>query len=129
MNYAMDAVLNLKEGPRSRSEMFMHLPSKYTLPEYYKIVKRPISLFSIRERLRTGRIYTSWSQFREDIELIFSNARLFNQPDSEIFKDAAMLEDHFNAACPKEGGSDAAGGIAVNVQVRVKPEEVARVKT
>ena len=129
MNYAMDAVLNLKEGPRSRSEMFMHLPSKYTLPEYYKIVKRPISLFSIRERLRTGRIYTSWSQFREDIELAFSNARLFNQPDSEIFKDAAILEEHFNAACPKEGSSDAAGGIAVNVQVRVKPEEVARAAT
>jgi hypothetical protein len=40
----------------------MHLPSRQDLPDYYKHIARPLSLYTVKERIRSGVLYTSWSR-------------------------------------------------------------------
>jgi hypothetical protein len=39
-----------------------------------------------------GRIYTTWQQFFEDIELMCGNAMQYNEDASEVFKDALQIQ-------------------------------------
>lgn len=124
MNIAFSAIERCKDGNRrQRCELFMHLPPKSELPDYYALIKRPISLYSVKERLRIGNVYTSWALFREDVELVFANARQYNHETSEIYQDAMVLLNTFNAACPPSE-SDSPADVVPNARVRVLPRDI-----
>lgn len=48
----------------------------------------------IGERV-TRRAYTHLRDFVADLALMFDNARIYNAPDSAVYKCAAILERHF----------------------------------
>ncbi|KAF1326002.1 Atpase family aaa domain-containing protein 2, partial [Globisporangium splendens] len=52
------------------------------VPDYYLIVDRPMDLRTMREKLNDGE-YSSFEQFLEDIQLIVSNANVFNPKRSK----------------------------------------------
>eukprot|EP00039_Didymoeca_costata_P015181 m.254189 g.254189 ORF g.254189 m.254189 type:complete len:1411 (-) comp16168_c0_seq6:905-5137(-) len=83
------------------SEYFMELPEKEDYPDYYTIVDRPISIKDIRRSLRSG-IYVTLDDLRQDFELLFDNARTYNESDSIVCKDAKGLEVQLNAALEEE---------------------------
>jgi len=70
---------------------FRNLVSRKEYPEYYKIIKEPMSLNTIRKRILAHR-YTGWSEFERDMELIIQNARTFNEEDSFIVQVALKLQ-------------------------------------
>lgn len=70
---------------------FRNLVSRKDYPEYYKIIKEPMSLNTIRKRILAHR-YTGWSEFERDMELIIQNARTFNEEDSFIVQVALELQ-------------------------------------
>ncbi|OCH86654.1 Bromodomain-containing protein [Obba rivulosa] len=78
-----------KEG-RVLSHDFMRLPSKRQYPDYYEIIKRPISLDEIKVQL-DAEAYTSLEDVKKDLETCFRNAKRYNIRESQIFKDAKHL--------------------------------------
>lgn len=81
--------------PRSRVQQFLVLPDRAKHPEYYEQITQPIDLTQIKGKLEGGhgvRAYKSWHPFAADLQLMFNNALAFNDPGSETFEDAAILQ-------------------------------------
>ncbi|GAA5936672.1 hypothetical protein JCM3775_000164 [Rhodotorula graminis] len=66
---------------------FSELPSRDDYPDYYKMIKKPISFTEIKAKL-DGRQYACLSDLRTDINQIYVNAKRYNAPGSQIFLDA-----------------------------------------
>ncbi|XP_048403261.1 protein polybromo-1 isoform X5 [Stegostoma tigrinum] len=77
------------------SELFQKLPSKVQYPDYYEIIKEPIDLKTIAQRIQNG-VYKSVNVMARDIELLVRNAKTYNEPGSPIFKDANTIKKVFN---------------------------------
>jgi len=70
---------------------FERLPDKAAMPEYYAEVKTPIALDVIKKKLKRKK-YSSIDQFMKDVELMFENAKSYNEDGSTIYKDAVDLQ-------------------------------------
>ncbi|GJJ73687.1 hypothetical protein EMPS_06045 [Entomortierella parvispora] len=89
-------VLNHKDkSGREVSEIFLALPSKDEYPEYYEVIKSPMSLQLVLARIKSGH-YKSVDDFDREFQLIFENALIFNEDGSRINKDAKTLLKLFN---------------------------------
>ncbi|XP_074986676.1 protein polybromo-1 isoform X3 [Caretta caretta] len=77
------------------SELFQKLPSKVQYPDYYAIIKEPIDLKTIAQRIQNGS-YKSIHAMAKDIDLLAKNAKTYNEPGSQVFKDANAIKKIFN---------------------------------
>ncbi|OJD26351.1 hypothetical protein ACJ73_02266 [Blastomyces percursus] len=82
-----------EDGPVTRSiiEPFMKPPPKSHYPDYYMIIQTPIAMDMIRKKINREE-YRSVKEFREDIRLLCSNARTYNEDGSVLFQDANDIE-------------------------------------
>ncbi|KAI5696147.1 hypothetical protein M8J75_008836 [Diaphorina citri] len=76
---------------RPLHEVFQLLPSKKRYPEYYDVIDVPIDLRTIARRIQDGR-YASLGDMEKDLILMTKNACTFNEPGSQIYKDAKALK-------------------------------------
>lgn len=86
-NTVKDAVN--KEG-RIMSTIFMHKPPKKEYPDYYFVIKQPIAMDIIKGKIDKG-AYLTLEDVRRDFELMFTNAKTYNQKDSMVWLDAKDL--------------------------------------
>lgn len=71
-------------------------PVPLTVPDYYKIIKNPMDLSTIKKRLQEdSSLYTKPEDFVADFRLIFQNCAEFNEPDSEVANAGIKLESYF----------------------------------
>uniref|UniRef100_A0A8D2M1F4 RING-type E3 ubiquitin transferase n=1 Tax=Zonotrichia albicollis TaxID=44394 RepID=A0A8D2M1F4_ZONAL len=71
-------------------------PVPPTVPDYYRIIKKPMDLSTIKRRLEgTNSFYTKPEDFVADFRLIFQNCAEFNEPDSEVADAGMKLEAYF----------------------------------
>lgn len=70
---------------------FQLLPSKKKYPEYYEIIENPIDLKSIATKIQTNE-YSSLLEMERDLLIMTKNACLFNEPGSQIYKNAKTLK-------------------------------------
>ena len=72
---------------------FIHLPPR-SLTDYYQVIQKPVSLKSVQKRTRGihGRTeatgisdFKSWDAFEEEVSRIWSNAREYNEDDSDMY--------------------------------------------
>jgi hypothetical protein len=104
---AWDAVRNATDAEgRERADIFVTLPPKEELPEYYDIIRSPIDLRSIKEKIDEGG-YRRWDNFERDMLLVFENARTYNMEGSEVHEDATALEQVFRSQPTPAGGGGA----------------------
>uniref|UniRef100_H2SQN8 Protein polybromo-1 n=1 Tax=Takifugu rubripes TaxID=31033 RepID=H2SQN8_TAKRU len=91
----LDAMVSYTE-PTGRlvSELFQKLPSKMQYPDYYAIIKEPIDLKIIAQKIQLGH-YTSVSAMAKDVDLLVKNAKTYNEPGSQVFKDANTIKKIF----------------------------------
>ena len=75
---------------RQLSLIFLRLPNTKEFPDYYEVIKKPIDFEKIGAKLKQG-IYLYLDSCFEDFVLMFDNACKFNEPDSQIYKDALTL--------------------------------------
>ncbi|CAG5116306.1 unnamed protein product, partial [Candidula unifasciata] len=61
----------------------MSVPSRKKQPQYYQVVKEPIDLSMIKQRVKTGH-YDHLSAFNSDVMLLFSNVELYCGPKSKM---------------------------------------------
>uniref|UniRef100_A0A4W6G1K3 Protein polybromo-1 n=1 Tax=Lates calcarifer TaxID=8187 RepID=A0A4W6G1K3_LATCA len=87
----LDAVVSYTE-PTGRlvSELFQKLPSKMQYPDYYAIIKEPIDLKIIAQKIQLGH-YRGVSAMAKDIDLLVKNAKTYNEPGSQVFKVSVFL--------------------------------------
>ncbi|XP_058117196.1 protein polybromo-1 isoform X2 [Anopheles coustani] len=76
--------------------MFQLLPSKKLYPGYYDIIDHPIDLKFIATKIQTS-AYSSLNEMEKDLLQMIKNACTFNEPGSQIYKDAKMLKKTFIA--------------------------------
>uniref|UniRef100_A0A3Q3G8M1 SWI/SNF related BAF chromatin remodeling complex subunit ATPase 4 n=1 Tax=Labrus bergylta TaxID=56723 RepID=A0A3Q3G8M1_9LABR len=79
MRKIVDAVIKYKDSTSGRqlSEVFIQLPSRKELPEYYELIRKPVDFRKIKERIR-GHRYRSLGDLERDVMLLFQNAQTFN---------------------------------------------------
>ena len=87
INYMDEAVAPDGHG---RTDIFQELPPKKTYPDYYITIAKPISLAEIREYIEDENY--GINDFRRDFELMFMNARQYNEEGSFIWDDVHELE-------------------------------------
>lgn len=85
-------LLDYKESSRKLSDMFMVKPSKRLYPDYYVLIRHPLALDAVKKRI-ANKTYANIREFLEDIHLIFSNARIYNEEGSLVYTDAVTLEE------------------------------------
>lgn len=90
------AVLKGIRKPKSnRGELmiknFDRLPDKQAMPEYYAEIKQPIAFDTLKKKVKRKK-YASLEAFMSDVNLMFNNAKEYNQDDSQLFKDAVVLQ-------------------------------------
>lgn len=67
---------------------------KLKIPDYPKIVKKPMDLSKVDRQLNTNR-YNAVEEFGSDVRLVFTNARTYNVEFSDIHQMAKIVEAHF----------------------------------
>ncbi|KAF9145997.1 hypothetical protein BGX30_005466 [Mortierella sp. GBA39] len=70
--------------------VFMQPIKEHDAPGYYLMIKRPMDLKSIKERIRDGQI-TNADEFHRDVLLMFMNALMYNGEDTEVYQMAMAM--------------------------------------
>ncbi|XP_071960980.1 protein polybromo-1-like isoform X2 [Antedon mediterranea] len=96
---------------------FIRLPSKNEYPEYYQVIKKPIDMQRIQQRMN-GKQYETIDDMVNDFLLLFDNACKFNEPDSWIYKDALTLQRELIRARRELTGDEVSGVPEVMSMVR-----------
>lgn len=91
LNELYEAVKNYtdKRG-RRLSTIFLRLPSRAELPDYYIAIKKPVDMEKIKSHM-LGNKYQDVDALVEDLVLMFNNACTYNEPESLIYRDALLL--------------------------------------
>lgn len=78
------------ESGQLRILHFEKLPDKAELPDYYAQIRNPIALDTIKKKHKRKK-YQSVDQVLQDLELMFDNAKQYNEEGSEVYQDAVEL--------------------------------------
>jgi hypothetical protein len=70
-------------------------PIALGIPDYYTIIKRPMDLGTIEQKLLNGE-YADIYGFADDVELVWSNCFTYNQPESDVVKMAQAVKSYFD---------------------------------
>ncbi|XP_024155300.1 histone acetyltransferase KAT2B [Oryzias melastigma] len=81
---------------------FMEPVKKTEAPGYYQVIRFPMDLKTMSERLKS-RYYTTRKLFMADMQRIFTNCREYNPPESEYYKCANLLEKFFYGKIKEAG--------------------------
>ncbi|XP_041642728.1 probable global transcription activator SNF2L2 [Cheilinus undulatus] len=101
MNTIIDTVINYRDGSgRQLSEVFVQLPSRKELPEYYELIRKPVDFKKIKERVRNHK-YRNVGDLEKDVMLLCHNAQTFNLEGSQIYEDSIVLQSVFKSARQK----------------------------
>ncbi|CAH1967332.1 unnamed protein product [Acanthoscelides obtectus] len=93
---------------RVLSEPFMKLPPRKDYPDYYEIIKKPIDITKILNRIEDGK-YTDFADLERDFMLLCQNAQIYNEEASLIHEDSIVLQSVFSKAKQRieaDGDSD-----------------------
>lgn len=108
LNELYEAVKNYtdKRG-RRLSTIFLRLPSRAELPDYYIAIKKPVDMEKIKSHMLANK-YQDVDALVEDLVLMFNNACTYNEPESLIYRDALVLHRVLlETRRDLEGGEDA----------------------
>jgi chromatin structure-remodeling complex subunit RSC1/2 len=82
--------------PRNKANKLMvsafeRVPDKAAMPEYHAEIKNPMAMDILKRKLKRKK-YNSVDHFMVDVELMFENAKQYNEEESQIFQDAVHLQ-------------------------------------
>uniref|UniRef100_A0A1A9ZBP8 ATP-dependent helicase brm n=1 Tax=Glossina pallidipes TaxID=7398 RepID=A0A1A9ZBP8_GLOPL len=97
MNKIMAAVIKYTHDGRILSEPFMKLPSRQRLPDYYEIIKRPVDIKKILQRIEDCK-YGDLDDLQKDFVQLCQNAQTYNEENSLIYLDSIELQNVFIGA-------------------------------
>ncbi|XP_076289718.1 ATP-dependent helicase brm isoform X2 [Lasioglossum baleicum] len=92
-------VVNYTDSTDGRllSEPFMKLPSRRELPDYYEIIKKPLTINKLLQKIEEGK-YTDFDDLEKDFMQLCKNAQIYNEEASLIHEDSIVLQSVFTNA-------------------------------
>lgn len=91
LNELYEAVKNYTDvRGRRLSAIFLRLPTRSELPDYYLTIKKPIDMEKVKSHMMSNK-YQDVDSFVDEFVLMFNNACTYNEPESLIYKDALVL--------------------------------------
>ncbi|CAH2068407.1 unnamed protein product, partial [Iphiclides podalirius] len=82
------------DAGRVLSEPFMKLPSRRELPDYYDVIKKPLDIKKIMNRIEDGK-YNDITDLERDFFTLCANAQTYNEEASLIYEDSVRLRNVF----------------------------------
>ncbi|KXX83269.1 Bromodomain-containing factor 1 [Madurella mycetomatis] len=76
-------------------------PVALNIPSYHKVIKKPMDLQTMANKLGSGE-YTTAKEFEKDFDLIIKNCRTFNGEDHIVYEQALKLQDLYRAEMSKK---------------------------
>lgn len=80
---------------------FERLPDKSVVPDYYQTISNPIALDNIKKKAKRKK-YQQVDHMMSDVELMFENAKLYNEDDSEVYQAAVELQKQARVLAEQE---------------------------
>ena len=80
---------------------FERLPDKAAEKDYYAVIKNPIALDGIKRNYKRKK-YSSVDQVLADLDLLFENAKTYNEDGSDVFEDAVELQKQAHLLAEQE---------------------------
>ena len=97
LNQNFQAMMDVGEAEgRSTIDPFLHPVPKREYPHYYVVIQNPICMDQIEKKINKKE-YQGVKEYLDDIKLMCSNARLFNDDGSQLYQDANEIEVRFPA--------------------------------
>merc|ERR1712241_884769 len=98
MKKLIDAVMQYEDQDgRILSEPFYKLPSRKELPDYYEIIRKPVDISKIQQRIDDDK-YDDMDALEKDFMLMCKNTQQYNEDGSLIFEDSIVLQSVFSNA-------------------------------
>lgn len=107
------AIISARDGDRDISEVFQRLPPR-SYPKYYEIIKDPIDLKQINQRIQESH-YSTVAGLEKDLLLMIKNAKTFNEPRSQVYRDAVTLR---KIIASRKHESDARKAVKSSARIR-----------
>lgn len=106
MEARIKAIMKAIRKPRNAQHKLMvsafeRVPDKGVMPEYHAEIKNPMAMDILKRKLKRKK-YQSVDHFMEDVELMFENAKQYNEEDSQIYKDAVHLQKEARETAKQE---------------------------
>ena len=106
MRTVMTTVKETKDdSEREISALFMEKPSQGLYPAYYEMIKRPIDIQTMEQKIDAGqyelpaaRTADIFGGLDADMELMIANCKIFNPPESLVVVDAEALHHAYREA-------------------------------
>lgn len=116
-----NVVTETDDEGRVIAELFMKLPDREDNPDYYEVIKEPIDLDTIFDRIESKE-YKTYTDLKKDVRLLAKNATSFNKPNSRVFADAGALKRLFEEkiAEVERGGKKSSEVCGVKTSARIK---------
>ncbi|KAI0018156.1 hypothetical protein F4780DRAFT_752210 [Xylariomycetidae sp. FL0641] len=80
---------------------FERLPDRTANPDYYTTIANPIALDIIKRKCKRKK-YQNVDQALQDLDLMFNNAKEYNEDSSQLYKDAVRLQKHAHELAEQE---------------------------
>jgi len=98
MRKLIEVVMQYEDSDgRVLSEPFYKLPSKKELPDYYEIIRKPVDIAKIQQRIEDEK-YEDMDALERDFMILCKNTQQYNEDGSLIFEDSIVLQSVFTNA-------------------------------
>ena len=110
MKKMLNAITNFTNSDgRYIAEPFIALPSRKELPGYYQIIKQPIDIKKLKDRIKSHK-YRSIQDLEDDFMIMCRNAQMYNMEQSLIYQDSFTLQNVFKDFKQKLDNGEEFGG-------------------
>lgn len=83
-------------GGHDESWPFINPVNSKQFPTYRKIIKNPMDITTIRKKLNEG-VYKTRDDFKEDVHLLFTNCKKFNEDESPVGRAGHLMKLFFES--------------------------------
>lgn len=98
MRKLLEVVMQYEDSDgRVLSEPFYKLPSRKELPDYYEIIRKPVDIAKIQQRIEDEK-YEDMDALERDFMHLCKNTQQYNEDGSLIFEDSIVLQSVFTNA-------------------------------
>uniref|UniRef100_A0A7S3DD89 Bromo domain-containing protein n=1 Tax=Palpitomonas bilix TaxID=652834 RepID=A0A7S3DD89_9EUKA len=88
LNARLEGVMRALKDFKAHSFPFLKPVSRKEVPDYYDVIKRPIDLLTMSKRLKNDN-YKCVQDFANDLDLMWSNCRLYNSDINNVYREHA----------------------------------------
>merc|ERR1711915_65747 len=98
MKRLMEVVMQYEDSDgRILSEPFYKLPSRKELPDYYEVIRKPVDIAKIKQKIDDDK-YEDMDALERDFMILCKNTQHYNEDGSLIFEDSIVLQSVFTNA-------------------------------